>query len=216
MSLLDIIKGRGPRRLKLLVCGHPTLRRRAEPVSVVTPEVRELAERMTVTMLENEVVGVGLAAPQVGRSLRLIVLATHEPDQPVPATASAGELLLGPRMPLAVINPEVVWFSPETAVRDEGCLSVPEVSGPVERPARVVLRATTLDGELLQVECGGLLARCIQHEIDHLDGILFVDRLRDEDRAAVAPQIHALERQVARRLALNAPQPAAGGTPACG
>lgn len=215
MSLLDFIKGGGGRRLRLLTCGHPTLRRRAEPVAAVTPEIRELAERMVVTMLENEVVGVGLAAPQVGRSLRLIVLATHDPAKPLSPTASAGELLLGPRMPLALVNPEVIWFSGETETRDEGCLSVPEVSGPVERPARVVLRASTLDGEVIQVECGGLLARCIQHEIDHLDGILFIDRLRDEDRAAVAPQVEALERQERRRLKAVVPAPG-GGVPSCG
>jgi len=215
MSLLDLIKGRGARRLRLLVCGHATLRRRSEPVAEVTPEVRELAGRMIATMLENEVVGVGLAAPQVGRSLRLIVLATHDPEKPLSATASPGELLLGPRMPLALVNPEIVWFSAETETRDEGCLSIPEVSGPVERPARVVVRASTLDGEALQVECGGLLARCLQHEIDHLDGILFIDRLRDEDRAAVAAQVEALERQAARRQGTVA-RPVDGGVPSCG
>jgi len=198
MSLLEYIKGRAGGRLRLLVCGHPTLRRRAEPVTAVTPEIRELAERMIRTMLENDVVGVGLAAPQVGRSLRLIVLGTHDPERPLPPTASPGEMLLGPRMPLALVNPEVVWFSPETEAVSEGCLSVPEVAGPVERPKRVILRAATLDGETLQVECGGLLARCIQHEIDHLDGILFIDRLRDEDRARVAPQLSLLERRAAR------------------
>jgi peptide deformylase len=214
MGLLDFIKGRGARRLRLLVCGEPLLRRRAEPVAAVTPEVRGLAERMIATMLENEVVGVGLAAPQVGRSIRLIVVATQDPEKPLAATASPGELLLGPRMPLVLVNPEIVWFSAETEARSEGCLSVPEVSGPVERPARVVLKATTLDGEGLQVECGGLLARCLQHEVDHLDGILFIDRLRDEDRAALAPQLAALERQAKRRLG-QAELSASGGSPSC-
>lgn len=209
MSLLGFIKGRSGGRLRLLVCGHPTLRRRAEPIAAVTPEIRDLAERMTRTMLENEVVGVGLAAPQVGRSLRLIVLGTHDPERPLPPGASPGEALLGPRMPLALVNPEVVWFSPETEAASEGCLSVPDVAGPVERPKRIILRAGTLDGEILQVECGGLLARCLQHEIDHLDGILFIDRLRDEDRARVAPQIALLERRSARRA--EAAEAAEGG-----
>jgi peptide deformylase len=201
MGLLDLLKGRRARRLRVLVCGHPTLRRRSEPVPAVTPEICELASRMVVTMFENEVVGVGLAAPQVGLILRLITLATHDPAKPVPPDASPGELLLGPRMPLALVNPEILWSSAERETREEGCLSVPEVSGLVERPARIVVRATTLDGEVIQLECGGLLGRCIQHEVDHLDGILFIDRLRDEDRAALMPQIEALARRVRARVA---------------
>ena len=214
MSLLDFLKGRGARRMRVLTCGHPALRRRSEPVAAVTPELRELAGRMVVTLFEHETVGVGLAAPQVGVNTRLIVLATHDPEKPPAVTASAGELLLEPRMPLALINPEVIWFSAETEARDEGCLSVPELSGPVERPGRVVLRASTLDGELIQVECAGLLARCIQHEIDHLDGILFVDRLRDEERAALAPLVATLERRARRQLGL-AETPASVEGPSC-
>ncbi len=201
--------------MRVLTCGHPALRRRSEPVGAVTPELRELAGRLIVTVFENETAGVGLAAPQVGVNTRLIVLATHDPEQPPEVTASAGELLLGPRMPLALINPEVIWFSAETETRDEGCLSLPEVNGPVERPARVVLRASTLDGELIQVECAGLLGRCIQHEIDHLDGILFVDRLRDEDRAVVASLVETLERRTQRRLG-PAEMPASAGGASCG
>lgn len=197
--------------MRVLVCGHPTLRRRAEPVYAVTPEIRELASRMIVTMFENEVVGVGLAAPQVGVSTRLIALATHDPAKPVPPDASPGELVLGPRMPLALVNPEILWFSAETVTREEGCLSVPEAAGQVERPARIILRASTLDGEVLQLECGGLLGRCLQHEIDHLDGILFIDRLHDEDRVALAPQIEALERRY-RPAAAGAAVPAGGAS----
>jgi peptide deformylase len=211
MGLLDLLKGRGARRMRVLTCGHPALRRRSEPVRAVTPEVRELASRMVVTMFENEVVGVGLAAPQVGTNLRLIALATHDPAKPVPPEASPGELLLGPRMPLVLVNPEILWFSAETATREEGCLSVPEVSGVVERPARIILRAGTLDGETIQLECGGLLARCVQHEIDHLDGILFIDRLRDEDRVALAPQIEALARRARPGPGRTEPAVAVGG-----
>jgi peptide deformylase len=215
MGLLDLLKGRGTRRLRVLTCGHPALRRRSEPVGAVTPELRELAERMVVTMFENETTGVGLAAPQVGVNTRLIVLATYDPAKPPPPTLSAGELLLNPRMPLALVNPEILWFSSDTETREEGCLSVPEAAAPVERPARIVVRASTLDGEVIQVECGGLLGRCIQHEIDHLDGILFVDRLRDEDRAAVAPLVAALERRAQRSCGAVAGSVAAGSA-SCG
>lgn len=211
MSVLDLLRNRGARRLRVLTCGHPALRRRSEPVQAVTPELRQLAGRMVTTLFENEVPGVGLAAPQVGVNVRLVALATHDPAKPVPPEASPGELVLGPRMPLVVVNPQILWFSPQTEVREEGCLSIPEVYGPVERPARIVFRAATLDGEVLQFECGGLLARCLQHEIDHLDGILFTDRLRDEDRAAVADRLAALEKRHRARPAQAARAGAAGG-----
>jgi peptide deformylase len=85
----------------------------------------------------------------------------------------------------------------------EGCLSIPEVSGEVSRPESVVLRARTLDGEPLELECGGLLARCLQHEIDHLDGILFIDRLNEEEKREVAPLVAEIERRERRRLRRN-------------
>ena len=137
--------------------------------------------------------GVGLAAPQVGVGLRLITVATHDPANPMSPNASPGELLLGPRMPLALVNPEILGSSERLETVIEGCLSVPEVSGAVERPAAVILRAWTLDGEKIEVECGGLLARCLQHEIDHLDGVLFIDRISDGEREEAAPMLRQLE-----------------------
>ena len=180
-----------PESLPLRYYGDPVLRKTAKPVAAVTPELRKFAEKMIDTMYDSR--GVGLAAPQVGKSLRLIVLDTAPGKGDLPPEATPGEILLSPRMPLALVNPEVVGASKEREVASEGCLSVPKIFADVERPSRVVLRATLLDGEQVEVECGGLLGRCIQHEIDHLDGVLFPDRVVKDELAEIAGEIAALE-----------------------
>lgn len=151
--------------------GAPVLREKAKQVSVIDDSIRQLAVEMTEAMYLFD--GIGLAAPQYGQSLRLVVL-----DIPAERnTGTPGEMLLLPKMPLAVVNPEIVAFSEETGESDEGCLSLPGIYGTVVRPLNVVFRAQLLNGEFIEAECGGLLARCIQHELDHLDGIVFADRL---------------------------------------
>jgi len=179
-----------PQPLRLRHAGDPILRKKAKLITSITPDLQRLAEQMIVTMIENR--GVGLAAPQVGRSIRLITIGTHDPARPLPPDASPGERLLCPRMPLALINPEILSSSPDTDVCDEGCLSVPKIYGPVVRSTRVMLKAMTLDGNTIDIECGGFLARCLQHEIDHLDGILYVERLSPEDRARIEGEFKQL------------------------
>ena len=97
-------------------------------------------------------------------------------------------------MPLVLINPQIVDRSKELTVRDEGCLSLPDIYAPVVRPARVVLDSDILDGGHVTVECGGLLGRCIQHELDHLDGVVFSDRVVPEERALIASDLRRLEK----------------------
>ena len=184
-----------PEILPLRFCGDPVLRQKAEPVVKVTSEIRDLAERMIVTMYENETPGIGLAAPQVGVNLRLITLAVFDSPEDLPPDPTPGEVFLASRMPLALINPEIVWTSPVTDFMEEGCLSVPKICGEVERPALIIVRASTLDGESFTLQCGNLLGRCIQHELDHLNGVLFIDRLKPETRAAVAAKIDELEKR---------------------
>jgi peptide deformylase len=185
--------------LPLRHAGDPVLEKKARKIAAVTPEIRDLAARMVATMRENR--GVGLAAPQVGVSLRLIILGTHDPREPVPADATPGEHLLGARMPLALINPEIITASDELEASSEGCLSVPEISAEVVRPWAVVVRATTLDGEPFEVACGNLLSRCLQHEIDHLDGILFIDRLKKTETRRIKEEVEALRERTRRGLA---------------
>ena len=145
--------------LKIEMLGAPVLRQRAAEVEAVDDDVRRLIRDMFDTMYAAN--GQGLAAPQVGVSRRIIVLDVPQSDAPA----------------YALINPRIVEQSAETARAEEGCLSIPGVSDVVERPARVVVEALDADGAPVRIAADGDLARCLQHEIDHLDGILYIDRL---------------------------------------
>jgi peptide deformylase len=145
------------RELRFL--GDPVLRAPAEPVAEITEGVRRLIADMLDTMYAAE--GIGLAAPQVGVGQRILVIDLHEPEQPA----------------FALINPELLDASAETDRAEEGCLSIPGLREIVERPARVRVRGLSPEGTQVELAAEGLLARVLQHEIDHLDGILFIDRV---------------------------------------
>ena len=156
------------KRISLRTLGDEVLARVADPILNVDAEIVQLAREMIeATVVFN---GIGLAAPQYGVSKRLVVL--DVPADSVQGVPTPGEEQLLPRMPLVLINPEIISYSTNRSTRDEGCLSVPDIYAPVERPEKVVLRSQTLDGDMIECECGGLLGRCIQHELDHCDGIL--------------------------------------------
>jgi len=192
--MLNFFRGSGPRKYRIVYNGNPALRRKSLPVTQITPAIREMAERMLVTLRDSEVPGVGLAAPQIGENVRMIVIDTRPTSKKEARQAtSPGEQLLNPRMPMALVNPEIVSYSAEKNVRGEGCLSLPGIGGDVRRSTLVTLKAQDIDGREILVECGGLLARCLQHEIDHLDGILFVDRISSEERAEAEPILGELE-----------------------
>ena len=141
--------------LDIHVLGSPILRQETKPVAAVTDEHRRLVDDMLETMYAAK--GIGLAAPQVGRLERIAVVDVDE-------------------SPIAIINPQIV-LREGTVKGEEGCLSIPEVYGDVERAARVIVRALDRDGRPIEVEGTELLARCLQHEIDHLHGRLFIDYL---------------------------------------
>ncbi len=145
--------------LEILLMGDPALRKKSAEVETVTEEVRRLARSMFDTMYEAD--GVGLAAPQVGILTRLIVVDPREEGVE----------------PVALVNPRVVECGKQTDRVEEGCLSIPGVRDVVERPTTAVVEALDLDGQPVRLEAEGLLARVLQHEVDHLDGILFFDRL---------------------------------------
>ncbi len=156
--------------LKITRMGHPVLRRRAEAVSVpVSAAVRTLAAAMIETM--KDAPGIGLAAPQVYEGLRLIVF--HAPP------ARAGDVPLASAPLTVLLNPEIEPLSDTMAEDWEGCLSIPGLRGRVLRHDYILYRGITLDGERLEREATGLHARVVQHECDHLDGILYLDRMRD-------------------------------------
>ncbi len=145
----------------LVILPDAQLRLTSEPVETVTDEIRALARDMLDTMYDAP--GVGLAAIQIGVPRRVVTIDTNKEEEA--------------RDPTVFLNPEIVWSSEELRVYDEGCLSIPEFYGEVERPDRVRVRYMTLDGQTVEKEADGLLATCLQHEIDHLNGVLFIDHL---------------------------------------
>src|SRR3984957_11109035 len=150
---------------EIIILPDKALRLVSKPVEKVTPDIRKLADDMFETMYDAP--GIGLAAIQVAEPVRLITMDLAKPDE-------SGETQ--PK-PLVFINPEILSSSEETSVYEEGCLSIPEYYEEVERPAKVRLRFTDLNGKVHEEDAEGLFATCIQHEIDHLNGILFVDYL---------------------------------------
>ncbi len=183
---------------KIRVYGDPFLAKKADSVGNIDEKLVKFAEVLRNTMMEFD--GVGLAATQVGVKSRIIALGVPIPkdENGVPKIGSPGEALLLNRMPMVLVNPEIVSFGKELVTREEGCLSVPEIYAPVTRPSTVVVSAQILGGESFTLECGGLLARAFQHEIDHLDGILFVERLSDEELEKIKPALAKLKRHYAR------------------
>jgi peptide deformylase len=145
----------------ILIVPDPRLKQVSEPVSHVDDELRALMDDMLETMYEAP--GIGLAAIQVGVPKRVIVMDIARQDEP--------------KAPRYFVNPEILWASEETAPYEEGCLSVPEIYDEVERPARVKIRYLNYAGETIEEDAEGLFAVCIQHEMDHLDGVLFIDHL---------------------------------------
>ncbi|MBX6324471.1 MAG: peptide deformylase [Chthoniobacterales bacterium] len=185
--------------LPIVQYGDPVLRTRGKPVEQIDDQIRELAANMLETM--HAASGVGLAAQQVGEALQLAVLdISPVEDRPstlkidgknVPDAKSA--------MPLVLINPEVE-LQGETEVGIEGCLSFPEITGEVERAQSVWVRAQTLNGDMIELEAGGFLARAIQHEHDHLQGILFIDRMNSAAKAALASRLKRLQKETRRGI----------------
>jgi peptide deformylase len=145
--------------------GDPVLKSKASPVSTFGPELRSEVERMIEIMRDG--LGIGLAATQVGSLRRLLVFQAGPESEPT-----------------ALINPEVEWLSDEMAVAEEGCLSLPRVSMDVERPLFARFSGRDVEGELIVIEAAGLEARVLQHEIDHLDGVLILDRTTRGQRKA--------------------------------
>ena len=150
---------------EIIILPDKQLRLVSKPIEKVTPEIRKLADDMFETMYDAP--GIGLAAIQVAQPLRLITMDLAKKSED-------GETKPQPRV---FINPEIVSSSEEFSVYEEGCLSIPEYYEEVERPAQVRIRFTDLDGKVHEEDAEGLFATCIQHEIDHLNGVLFIDRI---------------------------------------
>ena len=170
-------------QLQIHTYGDPILRVTDAPVGKVTERHRQLVADMARIMYESR--GIGLASNQVGETERLVIVDVEWPETEPPEP-------IDQRRPLALINPEIIEESVEDDVYSEGCLSLPGIEGDVWRSVRIRYRYTDLAGRLHEEEATGLLARCIQHEIDHLNGILFVDRLAPDKRQKLAGKLAKL------------------------
>jgi peptide deformylase len=146
---------------EILILPDRRLRQVGEPVKKIDAGIRTLVEDMFATMYAAP--GIGLAATQIGIKKRVFTIDLAKKEEP--------------KNPRVFINPEIVWSSDETAIYEEGCLSIPETYSDVERPAQVKVKYLDLEGALHEVDANGLLATCLQHEIDHLNGVLFIDHL---------------------------------------
>jgi peptide deformylase len=184
--------------LPILQYGDPILRAKGEWIEKIDDRIRELAANMIETM--HEAHGVGLAAQQIGEALQLTVLdVSAVEDRPSTLKLSGKDVDPKGAMPVVLINPEMELRG-ETEVGVEGCLSFPEITGDIERAQSVLVRAQTLEGEIVQIEAGGLLARAIQHEHDHLHGILFIDRMSSAAKAALSSRLKRLQKETRRGI----------------
>lgn len=163
----------------ILIHPDPRLKKRCDPVDAVDGAVRALIADMFETMYDAP--GIGLAAPQVGVLSRVLVMDCAKTDEEDPA-------------PIAMINPEILSSSEETNIHEEGCLSIPEEFNDVERPAAVRVAYTDEHGARHEIDCDGLLATCVQHEIDHLNGKLFIDYLGPMKRQMITGRMKKLKK----------------------
>lgn len=176
--------------LEIVKYGHPVLRQKGAKVEKIDAAVRKLADDMLETM--HSARGVGLAAQQIGKALQLTVLDVRGvTDRPSTFRKNGKELDVATVMPLVLINPQITSHG-EIVTGSEGCLSFPEIYGEISRPATTDVRATNEKGETIEFSCGGLLSRAIQHEVDHLNGILYIDRMARAEKEELKPQLDEL------------------------
>ena len=168
---------------EILTVPDPRLKQKALPVEAVDDATRALLDDMLETMYAAA--GVGLAATQIGVAQRIVVMDLDQRE-----SEDGGEKTRKPRF---FVNPEVVWASEETAPYEEGCLSVPEYYDQVERPARIRVRYLDYDGKAIEEEAEGLYAVCFQHELDHLNGVLFIDHLSRLKREQAVKKVKKLK-----------------------
>ena len=182
--------------LSILQYGDPILRAKGKQIEKIDDHIRELAANMIETM--HAANGIGLAAQQVGEALQLAVLDVSQiEDRPSTLKLNGKNVDPAVSMPLVLINPEIE-LGCETEIGTEGCLSFPEINGQIERAESTTARAQNLEGDKIEIVATGLLARAIQHEADHLNGILFIDRMNSAAKAALSSRLKRLQKQTKR------------------
>jgi len=180
-------------KLPILNYGDARLRAKGKRIEEIDETIRELASDMLETMRAAN--GVGLAAQQVGEALQLTVIdVSQATERPSTMALNGVEVVPNEQMPLVLLNPEIE-IGPEKEIAAEGCLSFPEISGDIERSVRARVRGQTLSGDPIEIEATGLLARALQHEVDHLNGILFIDRMSSVAKAALGSRLKRLRKE---------------------
>jgi peptide deformylase len=188
--------------LPVVKFGHPALRQKGPRVESITRAIKQLIADMLETMYANK--GVGLAAQQVGQPLQLTVLDVRgATDRPSSLELKGQPADVADFMPLVLINPDIQRVG-DPVPGAEGCLSFPEIFAEITRPQFAEVRALNEAGQPLEFRCGGLLARAVQHEVDHLNGILFIDRMEKKTKEDLRPELEAL--QAATKAALQQAQ----------
>ena len=187
--------------LRIVQFNEPILRKKGAKVVAFDAALAQLANDMIETMHDAQ--GIGLAAQQIGQALQLCVvdlsMVESEFDWEYDGTRPPLELF----MPMALVNPEVTIVPEPVFPYEEGCLSFPEIRGDVVRPDAVSVKFADITGHRHELRCDGLLARCVQHEVDHLNGVLFIDRMAEDVRSMLDPEIKALKKRT-RELAKKA------------
>jgi peptide deformylase len=184
--------------LPLTYYGDPVLRAKGETVEAVTPEIEQLIADMLETMKKYR--GIGLAAQQVGRKIQLTVIDIRAAEnRPSTLELEGEEADPNSIMPIALMNPKITPLN-DPVSGPEGCLSFPEIFGDISRPEKIRVQAMGREGESMEFVCGGLLARCVQHETDHLHGILFVDRMDRPTKADIRDDLNALQEKTKAEL----------------
>jgi peptide deformylase len=183
-------------KLPILQYGDPMLRAKGKGIDQIDDRIRELVANMLETMEAAN--GVGLAAQQVGEPLQLTVLdISRVEDRPSTMKLNGQDVDPQTAMPLVLINPEIE-LADENEMGTEGCLSFPEITGEIERAKAAIARGQTLEGDKIEIEATGLLARALQHEADHLNGILFIDRMSSATKASLSSRLKRLQKETQR------------------
>lgn len=183
-------------RLPIVKYGNPILRAKGKHIDQVDERIRSLAADMLETM--HAANGIGLAAQQVGAALQLTVLDVSQvEDRPSTMKLNGTEVDPAGAMPLVLLNPKI-RVDEEVASGNEGCLSFPDITAEIDRAISVEVEALTLDGETVRIEAAGLLARALQHEVDHLNGVLFIDRMSSVAKASLSSRLKRLQKETQR------------------
>ena len=187
--------------------GDPVLQTKGKPVGEVSDAIRQLSADMIETMYAAN--GIGLAAQQIGLALQICVVdvAPVQQDRPSRMWIDGAEQKLEEWMPLTLVNPQLD-FGPAKDTASEGCLSFPDLHGDVLRPSRIKVRAQVADGRHVEFEADGMLARAIQHEVDHLNGVLFTSRMNSATKASLSGRLKRLHREGAANPTKGKPRPA--------